>query len=86
MPTIIAHMTEQASRQIGIALLVLALAAVVVLAFVIWLLVRVVRWMTGEQGTAAPPASAGATLTCWHCGQETHAKQPACEHCGKELA
>lgn len=86
MPTVIAHMTQKASRQIGIALLVVALAAVVVFLFVILLLVRLVHWLTGERGTTAPPASAAATLTCWHCGKETHARQSACEHCGQELA
>ena len=86
MPTIIAHMTEEASRQIGIAMLVLGIVAIIIVAFAIWMIVLVVRWLTGGRGTTAPPASAAATLTCWHCGKETHARQTACEHCGQELA
>jgi len=25
------------------------------------------------------------TLTCWHCGQETDAHKPECQHCQREL-
>ncbi|MCG6155297.1 hypothetical protein [Rubinisphaera margarita] len=26
-----------------------------------------------------------ATLTCWHCGKETDALKPRCQHCDREL-
>jgi hypothetical protein len=32
-----------------------------------------------------PPAAAGVLLNCPHCGEETEAASPQCQHCGKEL-
>jgi hypothetical protein len=40
---VLAHMTEEASRAIGFAVLLLFLAAVTIVAFVIWGIVALVR-------------------------------------------
>lgn len=41
--------------------------------------------MSGSGRAAEPPAAAGVTLSCPHCGQETDAAQALCRHCGKDL-
>jgi hypothetical protein len=35
--------------------------------------------------TPEPPAAAGVLLNCPHCGEETEAASPHCQHCGKDL-
>ncbi len=65
---------------IGIAIL---LGAVLVVAiFVISIITRLFR--RGE-GSSATPVARGVTLSCPHCGKNTEAAQPQCQHCSKDL-
>jgi hypothetical protein len=65
---------------IGIAIL---LGAVLVVAiFVISIITRLFR--RGE-GSSTTPVARGVTLSCPHCGKNTEAAQPQCQHCSKDL-
>ena len=50
------------------------------------LLTLVACWCCGVSVDSLFAISDGnATLTCFHCGQETKANGKTCEHCGGEL-
>ncbi len=38
----------------------------------------------GEDGSTTPVAR-GVTLNCPHCGAQTEAARPRCQHCSKDL-
>jgi hypothetical protein len=36
-------------------------------------------------GNSTTPVARGVTLSCPHCGENTEASQPQCQHCSKDL-
>ena len=61
---------------------ILLIGAVVVGAFVVSIITRLFK--RGGDGSSTPVAR-GVTLSCPHCGIETEAAKPRCQHCSKDL-
>jgi hypothetical protein len=64
----------------GIAVIVLAILAV----GTIFVLV-ISRVFGGRGNSSTIQAARGVTLACPHCGEQTEAAKPQCQHCSKEL-
>ncbi|MFT4555392.1 MAG: hypothetical protein ACI8P0_001756 [Planctomycetaceae bacterium] len=65
---------------IGIGVLVVGV--LLVGAVVVSIIVRLFK--KGGDGSTTPVAR-GVTLSCPHCGGQTEAARPQCQHCSKEL-
>jgi hypothetical protein len=50
--------------------------------FVVSMITRLFR-RGGENSTT--PVARGVTLSCPHCGENTEAAKPQCQHCSKDL-
>ena len=65
-----------------IGVVILVGTVLVVGIFVVSIITRLFRRGGGSSTT---PVARGVTLSCPHCGKNTEAVQPQCQHCSKDL-